>query len=231
MSPLLKRKSEISLSSNLLSHLKPKSPIREQYHAIRASIQLAINENNIQTMVIISGEELEGKSTIAANLAITFAEVGKKVLLIDANFRQPSAHTAFEKENEVGLSTFLVENLSISECITESNIENLGLLFCGPIPLNPSELLGSRRMETLINELKESYDIVIFDTPAVSSVADSLILANICDGVLMAVRSGKNGVENVEFARDMFSNTNAFFLGAVLNDARIHKKKSKKKNK
>jgi len=229
MSPLLKRKSEISFSNNLLSHLKPKSPIREQYHAIRASIQLAINENNIQTMVIFSGEESEGKTTIAANLAITFAEVGKRVLLVDANFRQPSIHLAFESDNEIGLSTFLVDNLPIQDCVSESNVDNLELLFCGPIPPNPSELLGSRKMEMLINSLKEYYDMVIFDTPAVSSVADSLILANICDGVLMAVRSGKNSVENIEFARDMFLNTNAYFLGSVLNDERIRKKKVKKK--
>ncbi|MFP7473328.1 CpsD/CapB family tyrosine-protein kinase [Niallia taxi] len=231
MLPLLKRKSEVSLSSNLLSHLKPKSPIREQYHAIRASIQLAINENNIQTMVIFSGEESEGKTTIAANLAITFAEVGKKVLLVDANFRQPSIHFAFENENEIGLSTVLVENIPIQDCVRGSNVDNLELLFCGPIPPNPSELLGSRKMELLISSLKEYYDMVIFDTPAVSSVADSLILANICDGVLMAVRSGKNSVENIEFARDMFLNTNAYFLGCVLNDQRMRKKKVKKKNK
>ena len=229
MSPLLTRKSEISFSNNLLSHLKPKSPIREQYHAIRASIQLAINENNIQTMVIFSGEESEGKTTIAANLAITFSEVGKRVLLVDANFRQPSIHTAFESENEVGLSTILIDNLPFHDCVSKSNVDNLELLFCGPIPPNPSELLGSRKMEILINNLKEYYDMVIFDTPAVSSVADSLILANICDGVLMAVRSGKNSVENIEFARDMFLNTNAFFLGSVLNDERIRKKKVRRK--
>ncbi|KAB7671737.1 CpsD/CapB family tyrosine-protein kinase [Bacillus sp. B1-b2] len=227
MSPLLKRNSKQENESNLLSHLKPNSPIREQYHTIRATIQLSINENNIKSLVIVSGEEQEGKSTVSANLAITFAEVGKKVLLIDTNFRRPTLHYTFEQNNNIGLSTILVEKSEIEDCVRKSHIENLELLLSGPIPPNPSELLGSPSMEQLLSNLENIYDIIIFDTPAVVSVADSLILSNICDGVLMVVRSNKSDLETVELTRDMLSNTNAYFVGVALNDERISRNKSK----
>jgi len=228
MSPLPKRKSKQEKVSNLLSHLKPKSPIREQYHAIRASIQLAINENEIKTLAIVSGEEAEGKSTFAANLAIAFAEVGKRVLLVDSNLRQPTLHTAFEENNEIGLSTILVNKDRIEDCVIETPIDHLEVLTSGPVPPNPSELLGSSIMEMLVHNVSEQYDMVIFDTPSLVSVADSLLLSNICDGVLMVVRSNKNNVETVEFTRDMLSNSKALFLGAVLNDERLSKRQRKK---
>lgn len=228
MSPLPKRNSKLDNPSNLLSHLKPKSPIREQYHAIRASIQLSINENEIKSLAIVSGEEAEGKSTFAANLAIAFAEVGKKVLLVDSNLRNPTLHASFEENNDVGLSTILVDKYDREDCVIETPIDHLELLTSGPIPPNPTELLGSSTMERLVSDLSQQYDMIIFDTPALVSVADSLLLSNICDGVLMVVRSGKNNVESVEFARDMLSNSKAYFLGAVLNDERINKRQRKK---
>ncbi|PAE10694.1 hypothetical protein CHI02_18745 [Niallia circulans] len=228
MSPLPKRKSKLERVSNLLSHLKPKSPIREQYHAIRASIQLAINENQIKTLAIVSGEESEGKSTFSANLAIAFAEVGKRVLLVDSNFRHPTLHTSFEENNEFGLSTILVNRDRLEECVIETPIDHLDLLTSGPVPPNPSELLGSPAMEILVSNVSHQYDMVIFDTPSLVSVADSLLLSNISDGVLMVVRSNKNNIETVEFTRDMLSNSKAIFLGAVLNDERVSKRHRKK---
>lgn len=228
MSPLPKRKSKLERVSNLLSHLKPKSPIREQYHAIRASIQLAINENQIKTLAIVSGEEAEGKSTFSANLAIAFAEVGKRVLLVDSNFRHPTLHTSFEENNEFGLSTILVNRDRLEECVIETPIDHLDLLTSGPVPPNPSELLGSPAMEMLVSNVSYQYDMVIFDTPSLVSVADSLLLSNISDGVLMVVRSNKNNIETVEFTRDMLSNSKAIFLGAVLNDERVSKRQRKK---
>ncbi|MGO5013619.1 CpsD/CapB family tyrosine-protein kinase [Niallia sp. Sow4_A1] len=229
MSPLLKRNSKQENKSNLLTHLKLNSPIREQYHTIRASIQPSINENSIKTIVVVSAEEFEGKSTFSANLAITFAEVGKKVLLVDTNFRRPILQDSFEKKNENGLSSILVDKSSLTECIVKSHIENLDLLLSGPIPPNPSELLGSMAMENLIKVFKEKYDTVIFDTPAVVSVADPLILSNICDGVIMVVRSNKNDFETVELTKDMLSNTNAHFVGAVLNGEQKLKRKKRRK--
>lgn len=216
---------------NLLPFLNPKSHILEQYHTIRANLQPTLNQNYIKTLVITSSEEMEGKSTVAINLAIAFAEVGKKVLLVDADFRKPSIHHSFRSNNYKGFSNVLLNDVALHSCILISEISNLDILTSGETPSKPSELLGSKAMEMFITYTKTYYDLVIFDSPSVLSVADPLILSNICDGILMVVRSNMNGSETIESTRDILLKTNAKFLGAVLNDERIEKRQRKKHKK
>ncbi|MCM3161747.1 CpsD/CapB family tyrosine-protein kinase [Metabacillus litoralis] len=215
--------------SNLLVHLNPKSIIQEQYHAMRANLQPKLNEKGIKTLVITSCEELEGKSTTAANLAIAFSEVGKKVLLIDADLREPTIHHSFMVSNNIGLSDILCERHSIKGSIQPSNVTNLDILTSGQVPSKPSELLGSQTMEEFIFKIREDYDLIIFDSPPTLTVADPIILANICDSVLLVVRSDANNSENVETTRDMLLNTKAYFHGAVLNGAFRNKRKKRRK--
>lgn len=216
-------------NNNLLVHLNPKSIIQEQYHAMRANLQPKLNEKGIKTLVITSSEELEGKTTIAINLAIAFSEVGKKVLLIDTDLREPTVHNSLMLRNNIGLSDILSERTSIAECIQQSNVTNLDILTSGQIPSKPSELLGSQKMEVFISQVRENYDLIIFDSPPTLTVADSIILSNICDSVLLVIKSDGNNAETIETARDMLLNTKAHFLGAVLNGAVRNKRKKRKK--
>ena len=160
----------------------------------------------------------EGKSLTTANVAVVFAQQGKKVLLVDADLRKPTVHYTFRADNTSGLSNYLVRNRSLKELAKESRVENLDLLPSGPIPPNPSELLGSTMMEKLIEEAKEHYDMIIFDTPPVLAVADSQVLSKFVDGALLVVRSKQTEQEAAGKAKEQLEQSRANILGVVLND-------------
>src|SRR5699024_3013625 len=160
----------------------------------------------------------EGKSSTIANLAVVFAQQGKKVLLVDADMRKPTIHYTFRVDNRKGLSSVLVGETSLQEAINTSDVAGLDLLSCGPIPPNPSELLGSRAMETMIANAAIDYDIVLFDTPPVLAVTDAQILANMCDGVVMVVRSEQTEYDAATKAKELIEVGQAKLLGVVLND-------------
>ncbi|MCT2534624.1 CpsD/CapB family tyrosine-protein kinase [Aquibacillus koreensis] len=203
---------------HLITKLNPRSPISEQYRTIRTNLQFSSVDNEIQSMLVTSSGPAEGKSSTVANLAIVFAQQGKKVLLIDADMRKPTLHYTFRMDNRRGLSSVLVGETILDESIVKSDVKDLDLLSCGPIPPNPSELLGSKAMERLIRDAKGYYDLIIFDTPPVLAVTDAQILANICDGAIMVVRSKQTEYEAGQKARDLLMPAKAKLLGVVLND-------------
>lgn len=202
---------------NLIAKTNPKSPITEQYRLIRANIQFSSVDKEIKTIVVTSSEPNDGKSTTAANLAIVLAQEEKKVLLVDADLRKPSVHYAFNLSNIHGLTSVLTKKMNLRKTILNSNVSNLDILTSGPIPPNPSELLNSKAIETAIDELKEIYDYIIFDTPPVLVVPDSQIVANKCDGVIMVVASGKTNKQSAVKAKDLLMKANTSLLGVVLN--------------
>lgn len=201
----------------LITKINPKSPISEQYRTIRTNIQFASVDNKIQSLLVTSSGPGEGKSTTTANLAVVYAEAGKKVLLVDADLRKPTVHYTFRLDNLTGLSNVLVGENTLDEAANRTDIENLDVISCGPIPPNPSELLASRKMEQFISEATESYDLVIFDTPPVLAVTDAQILANMVDGSILVVRSKQTELESATKAKDVLEPARAKLLGTVLN--------------
>ena len=202
----------------LITKLNPRSPISEQYRTIRTNLDYSLVDEKLQTLLITSPEPAAGKSLTVANLAVTYAQQGKKVLLVDADMRKPTVHYTFRIDNLRGLSNVIVGYSTLEEAVVESDLDHLHLISCGPIPPNPAELLTSKKMIATIEQAKMLYDIVIFDTPPVLAVADAQILANVVDGSLLVVRSKKTEYEAAEKSKDILKSAKAKLLGAVLND-------------
>lgn len=150
---------------HLITKLNPKSPIAEQFRTLRTNLQFASVDDEVRTLLVSSSGPEEGNHQRFFNLAVVYAQQGLKVLLVDADLRKPTVHYTFRFDNLKGLSNILVGDLDINDAIVSTDVDGLDVIGCGPIPPNPSELLGSRRMEKFMEEAKEIYDIVLFDTP------------------------------------------------------------------
>ncbi|MGG6440428.1 CpsD/CapB family tyrosine-protein kinase [Saccharococcus caldoxylosilyticus] len=211
------RKKFQKMDRNLITLEDPKSPISEQYRTIRTNIQFSFIEDTMHSLMVTSAGPSEGKSTTAANLAIVFAQQGKKVLLIDADLRKPTVHYTFHLNNYMGLTSVLTHSSSLLSACQETNVENLYVLTSGPIPPNPAELLSSKMMDNCLQELYQLFDLIIFDTPPVLAVTDAQILANKCDGTILVVASGKTEIEAAVKAKELLAAANAKLLGVVLN--------------
>ena len=203
---------------HLITQLNPRSPISEQFRTIRTNIQFSSVDEKIQSILVTSPSAANGKSMTAANIATVYAQQGMKTLLIDADLRKPTVHYTFRLSNLRGLSNVLVGEAELEQAVESSDIENLDILSCGPIPPNPAELLASRRMKELLEETKKLYDFIIFDMPPALAVTDAKILANIVDGSLLVIRSGLTETDEAEKTVEMLQDSKARLLGAVLND-------------
>lgn len=215
------RKKRFNLESkmrHLIANTNPRSPISEQYRTVRTNLQFASVDNEIRSLLLTSAGPGEGKSMTTANLAVVYAQQGKSVLLVDADLRKPTIHYTFRLDNLHGLSNVLVGETSLEEAIETSDITNLDVISCGPIPPNPSELLGSRRMQAFIESAKQKYDMVIFDMPPVLAVTDAKILSNYVDGAILVVRSKKTENDAAKQALEALESVHANVLGVVLND-------------
>lgn len=213
-----KRKSSHNEPVSLITLVDPSSPVAEQYRTIRTNIQFASTvDQRMQTIVVTSSGPSEGKSTTSANLAVVFASAGQKVLLVDADFRKPTIYHTFKLPNSVGLSTVLSTGKSVAETAQKTRVENLFILTSGPKPPNPSELLGTARMDQVIEEAKHLYDVIIFDMPPVVSVTDAQIMASKADGTLVVVHEGTTRKDALTKAQQLLKMVNARLLGVVYN--------------
>lgn len=208
----------------LITKLNPKSPVSEQYRTIRTNIQFSAIDEEIRTLMVTSSGPGEGKSTTTANLAIVFAQQGKRVLLIDADMRKPTVHYTFGMSNAYGLTNVLTRQMEMKEAVKNSDVPSLDVLTSGPIPPNPSELLNSRGMKEFFEIAKEKYDMVVFDTPPVLAVTDAQVLANQCDGTVLVVGSGKTEVESAQKTKELLIAAKAKLLGVVLNRKKMESK-------
>ncbi|WP_033827554.1 CpsD/CapB family tyrosine-protein kinase [Bacillus andreraoultii] len=202
----------------LIAKNEPKSPITEQYRTIRTNIQYAAVDEAIRSIVVTSTGPGEGKSTTISNLAIVFAQQGKKTLLIDADLRKPTAHYTFQLPNTVGLTSVLTKQVDLMDAVCKTDVDDLFVLTCGPIPPNPAELLASVSMEYLLKEAYGLYDVVLFDTPPLLAVTDAQVLANLAEGSILVTSSGTTDRDGAVKAKDMLMNAKAKLLGVVLNN-------------
>lgn len=203
--------------SSLIVSMNPKSPISEVYRLLRTKIPFSSKDMELKTIMVTSSQTGEGKSTTISNLAVTYAQEGKRVLLIDADLRKPSLHRIFSRLNYQGLSTLLAGQANTEEVIQETSINQLSLLPSGPVPSNPSELMDSIAMRNLLDQMKEQYDVILMDTPSVLSVSDSVIVSALCDGIIMVVAAGKVKRERLKKAQEQLTHVNARMLGIVIN--------------
>jgi capsular exopolysaccharide synthesis family protein len=204
---------------SLVTHHQPKSLEAEAYRNLRTSLYFSIDSRGHKVIQVASPNSDDGKTTMAANLAVSIAQSGRKVLLIDADMRKPTIHQLFGLSSEAGLSSVIDGKLEPNEAIREVSIAGLSILPCGPIPPNPAELLTSPRFEECLKYLREHFDFVIIDTPPLLAVTDPSIVAHHVDGVFLNVRVTKNGQSDALRARDMLVNLKANIIGVVVNDS------------
>lgn len=216
---LKKSKGLKSSKRTLITTINPRSPISEQYRTIRTNIQFSMIDDSFKILACTSPSPGEGKSTTIANLAVTFAGQGQKVLLVDADLRKPTIHRIMEVSNRKGLTTLITKKSSVKEAISSTKINNLHVLSSGPIPPNPSELLGSKMMKDVIESLSEKYDLILFDTPPVLAVTDAQVLGNRCDGVILVISSGETEKKNLVKAKELLDRAQVKVIGTIINGA------------
>ncbi|MGX5619226.1 CpsD/CapB family tyrosine-protein kinase [Bacillus cereus] len=204
----------------LITHKEPKSRIAEQYRNIRTNIEFTSVDNHIRSIIVTSVDPGDGKTTTIANLAVVFGQQGKKVLLIGADLRKPTLQNLFAAYSPNGLTNLLSGQTSFVQCIQKTDIENVYVMSAGPIPPNPAELLGYRKMDEVLLEAYKMFDIVLIDTPPVMAVTDAQILANKCDGVVLVARSEKTEKDKLIKVKQILDKASGKLLGVILNDKR-----------
>lgn len=208
--------------ARLVSLVDSKSVEAEQIRMIKTNIEFAsVARNQMKSILITSPEISDGKSTVTANLAIAWAKTGKKVLFVDADLRRPTLHATFNIENSGGLTSVLSNQVNIEDAIKTTAVENLDVLVSGTIPPNPAELLGSERMASLIKWAESVYDMVIIDTPPVTLITDTQLLASKVDGVILVVLYGKTEKISTLRAVELIKHADGNILGVI---SRLKKK-------
>lgn len=218
MEQLSRKTSTVRRKINLISSTNFYSKVLEQYRSIRTNFLSFTKGQEYRSLLISSPNSNEGKSTIAANFAISLSQQGKKVLLIDADLRKPTLHLSFKTDNTFGLCDVLRGNIGLGDSISKTDISDLDLLSSGSIPFNSSELLSSHEMSKLIDKAIEIYDVTIIDAPALLEVADAKILAGQCDGSILVLKWGKTKSDEAIEAKKSLESANAKVLGVILNE-------------
>lgn len=219
------------MKEELVVHNDLKSPISETFRTLRTNLQFINNKINLQTILITSTMPQEGKSFVSANLAVTFAQVGKRVLLVDADMRRGRQCGIFEVLPNPGLSNYLLDisekEVEIENYIQETEIGGLSLMVAGDIPPNPSELLVSENMINMLSKLREKFDIIILDGPPIELVTDSIILTRIVDSTVIVVACNETKKDNLHKVINSIRNVGGKISGVVVNKISIPAKEYK----
>lgn len=195
------------------------SPVAEAYRVLRTNIEFSSSVNPIKTVLLTSAVSGEGKSTTATNLGKIFAIGGTKTLIIDFDLRKPVVHKILKLDNEgMGISAYIRENKTLDEIIVPTGFENLYAITCDEIPLNPAEVLSSEKIAKMVEELREKFDLIIFDSPPASSLADAGIVSRMADATIIVVSAGDVTYSDLEVAKNNLANAGAKILGIVMNN-------------
>jgi capsular exopolysaccharide synthesis family protein len=214
-------RSEDGGSADLFIHRHPRSPAAEMCRAIRTNLLFMSPDKPFRTVVVSSAGPSEGKSTAVINLGMVMAQTGTRVLLMDTDMRRPRLHRAFGLPDDVGVSSLVVGEGSLERAIKSTDVPNLFVLPCGPLPPNPAELLHARAFAELLEKLKERYDCILLDSPPLGPVSDALVLAKQSDGILLVLKAGGTHREQAKRAIRSLRDVKARIIGALLNHVEV----------
>ncbi|MBO5179565.1 MAG: CpsD/CapB family tyrosine-protein kinase [Clostridia bacterium] len=218
--------------SNIISYSEPKSIASEAYRALRTNLEFSLVNGEMKTVLITSSHVSEGKSSTASNLATVFAMQGKKTVLLDADMRRGTQHKKFDVQNTNGLSNYLAgKDIAENKFVKQTEIANLSLITCGPVPPNPAELISLDRMKQLIEDLKAKFDIVVIDGAPVLPVTDSVILSSIVDKVVVVASYGETLKDELKAVKATLDNAGASIAGVVFNKVTMPGKRYGRYNK
>ena len=222
---------EVNEDSELVLRDNPKMSVAEDFRTIRTSLYFSLNNQNSNTVLFCSSRAHEGKSFIISNLAVAFAKTNKKVLLIDCDMRLGRQHEIFELSNQFGLSNILAEGdlKKLRQYAVKTNVKNLEVITRGVVPPNPSELLESKKMEMLLNEVKKHYDYVLIDGTPIEGISDSLILAKRADRVIMVCAANETTIEDLQNSKRALEAIEINMPGVILNQV-VDKRRGGKNN-
>lgn len=217
----------LSKERPLIVHGDPKSVGSEAFRTLRTNLRFVSPDQELKTILLTSVGPGDGKSTVSANLAVAFAQSGHKVALVGCDLRKPVLHKIFSMDNSVGLTALLTGNATIDEVIMSmEEVPDLDVIPTGPVPPNPAELLQSKAMANFIGELRERYDVVLFDGAPVIAVTDSAVMANQVDGTVLVIRAHEVPNDVAIHAKNLLEQANARLLGVVLNGVRPQDQKN-----
>jgi capsular exopolysaccharide synthesis family protein len=206
--------------SKLITLSDPRSAASEAFRSLRTNLMFSSVEHPITTLLVTSAAQSEGKSSVAANLAVTFAQGGNKTILVDSDLRRPSQHELWNLNNDRGLTTMMLEDTAMANPpLQQTTIPNLQILTAGPLPPNPADVLSSQRMNEVIGLLKARAHYILFDSPPVLAATDAALLGAKLDGTLLVIRAGHTRREHAARARQALERVHVRIVGAVLSNA------------
>ena len=207
-----------NVKRRLITKEDPRSPVSEAYRSLRTSLIYADIDKKTKSILVSSAGPGEGKTTTVANMAITYANLGKKTLLIDTDLRRPVVHKVLDLKKEPGITDYLVRTkIDFESLVQKTDIENLYVVTSGIIPPNPSEILGSKKMTNLIAELEQSWDIILFDSPPLVAVTDATMISKEIDKIIVVVKVGQTDKKAFEHTINSLKNVSSPIGGVVLN--------------
>lgn len=223
------------MKKELIAHRDPKSPIAELFRTLRTNIQFMNSQKDLKTLLITSTMPGEGKSWVSSNLAVTFAQAGKRVVLVDCDMRKGRAHKIFQVDSIPGLSNYLsgideigtIQNGDITRFLKRTDVDNLYIIPAGNMPPNPSELLASEVTNMMLEKLKENFDIIILDGTPCLLVTDSIILSRIADSTIIVTAHKITKKDGLEKTKKMIENVGGKIAGVVLNKIPVNIQKYK----
>lgn len=209
---------ENNADKSIITNLNARSPFAEAFRTLRTNINFSGLDNPLRAILITSSGPNEGKTTVTCNLGVVLAQSNKKVLIVGCDLRRPTLHKIFNVNDYVGVTNVLINDMDPSELAQETEVPGLSILTSGPIPPNPSELVGSQRMKSLITRALEKFDYVLLDSPPINIVTDPIVLSMLVDGVIIVVKSGSTHYEYAREAQVKLEKVGAKIIGVVLNN-------------